>query len=253
MACLLHILRSTVEDKKNDFLKVFFFKKADGLIFIQNTQNKKYSKAGFCEESIFIANNTIQVLPIKVDDSERKKDFLFVGSLYVEKGIKELLDSYLLAYEKIGNCLNQLIIIGKGKEKHYIDNFIKANNLEEKNNFDWAIYDQETLKSYFERSILCISPKQAGLSLLMSMGYATCFVTNKNSITGGEILNISNTETGLLYSSKSELVEYIIHAHKSREKFITMGLEAKKYYEKHEKPENMAGGLLKAINYVLTR
>jgi len=240
------------ENTKLDFLRFWLFKKADALLFYTNYPVKKYVENGFRKDSLFIANNTVEVIETSNKDNSLIRDkLLFIGSLYPQKGINELLESYLSAFKSIGDILNKLYIIGEGEEYDRIKNFIKVNNLNNQILLEGAIYDQKTLKDYFLSSILCISPKQAGLSVLMSMGYSSCFVTKFDAITGGEILNIKNNETGIIYNRDKELSEIIIRANDNPDKFIEIGKNAKHYYLKNRKPEHMAKGIEDAINFAL--
>lgn len=238
-------------DNKLDFLRFLFFNKANALIFYTKYPIQKYVNKNIKREKMFIANNTVEVISVDKINESNKRNFLFIGSLYPQKGINELLEAYLLAYKRIGDSLNKLVIIGKGSEYKNVEIFIKQYKLETKIILKGAIYDQGELKDYFLESILCISPKQAGLSVLMSMGYSLCFVTNKNAITGGEILNIKHNETGIIYEKQEELVNYLVQVYENPKKFINIGNNAKKYYDKERKPEQMAYGIIDAVEYTI--
>ncbi|AXT18582.1 glycosyltransferase [Flavobacteriaceae bacterium AU392] len=234
-----------------DFLRFYLFNRANALIFYTSYPIKKYVNRNIKREKLFIANNTVEVFQTKNIIEDKKKNFLFIGSLYPQKGINELLEAYLSAYRKVGNSLNKLIIVGKGSEYRRIEKFIVENKLTNQIYLEGAIYDQKKLKKYFLESILCISPKQAGLSVLMSMGYSLCFLTNKNAITGGEILNITHDQTGLIYHDQEELVSYLIEAHNNPKRFIVIGRSAKNYYDTERKPKQMANGIIDALKYVI--
>ncbi|RPD91726.1 glycosyltransferase [Aureibaculum marinum] len=238
-------------NKSYDFLRNFLFKRAKALIFYTEYAKNKYISYGFDKKSLFVANNTVEVLNIKNDLVVKKDKLLFVGALHKRKGIIELLDCYLKAYLLVGESLYNLQIIGEGPEKDNIATFIKKNHLNKKVKLLGGVYDQNTLKNYFMSSILCVSPNQAGLSVLTSMGYGVCFVTKNNAITGGEIFNLENNKTGVLYNNKNELINVIIDSYKNPNKYIKIGNAAKDYYYLNRKPKDMAKSIIDSINYVL--
>jgi len=85
------------------------------------------------------------------------------------------------------------------------------------------------ISKLFTKSLLCISPNQAGLSVLKSMGYGVPFVARENAITGGERLNIINNSNGILYNSQAELVDIISNSFLNKQEYIEMGRNAKEY------------------------
>lgn len=216
----------------------------DAVLFWRNRIDK---------EKVFIAHNTVKVLdrPFSPDLSE-KKNILFIGTLYKEKKIYELIYAYMRAKK---NCLSPgfplLEIIGKGDEFENIKSLVKDSGFDSCINLRGAIYDEEVLAKYFQRSLVCISPDQAGLSVLKSMGYGVPYVTRYDAITGGERFNIKEEITGLFYSEFDQLVKIIEEVHKNPTKFLVLGKNAQEYYRSHATPEHMAQGVLDAISYVL--
>jgi hypothetical protein len=83
------------------------------------------------------------------------------------------------------------------------------------------------------------------------MGYGVPFITRSNAITGGEIFNVTNGATGILYEHGSELTDIIADIASHPEKYIKMGVKAKEHYDSNRKPVDMANGLSDAIEYVL--
>ena len=82
------------------------------------------------------------------------------------------------------------------------------------------------------------------------MGYGVPFITKKDAITGGEIFNIENGINGVLYENNNELENIILDITKNRSKYIEMGKKAKIHYDSFRKPEDMANGIIGAIEYV---
>jgi glycosyltransferase involved in cell wall biosynthesis len=239
------------DDKRWDFLRFYFMRRADALLFYSSYPVEKYSQKGFLKESLFVAPNTVEIK--RSDISQRKfESILFIGTLYKEKGIYELLEAYDNAKEKEPD-LPDLNIIGKGEELENIRTWINKKNLDTKIKLLGAIYDDSELEKYFENAIACVSPNQAGLSVLKSMGYGVPFITRYDSITGGERFNIINNENGIIYSTFDELTEILIMMNHRKEDYRKMGESAMKFYNSKRLPVHMLNGFLDAIKYVLTK
>lgn len=226
----------------------FSGKKADGYIAYSEEGKKFLINQGFDTNKVFIANNTVEVTKITLNRD--KKNILFIGSLYRQKGIDKLLEAYKKTYEKHPN-LPILEIIGDGELKQEIENWIKTNNLSNKVILHGAIYASEKKQAIFNNALACISPNQAGLAVLESMGYGVPYITYENAITGGEIFNIKNEYNGLLLNRNESLDKIIEDIHLNPSKFLKMGENAYSYYWGNRKPEDMAKGFKDAIEYVL--
>lgn len=229
----------------NKYLK--FIQKADAALFYSSYPVEKYKELGISSEKLFVANNTVQVLPCEKQDRD---SILFVGSLYKEKKIFELLENYKKAYER---CLNvpKLIIVGEGEDSKDIKLWVIRNELQEKIVLVGAIYDEKELSKYFSRAIVCISPDQAGLSVLKAFGYGVPFVTHKNAITGGERFNIQSGENGFLIDSFDELADIICDCANNKDCYLEMGRKAKDFYDNNRTIDHMVSGFLDAIEFVL--
>lgn len=240
--------------RKKDFIDKIYGKilnKSDAIIFYMKAPLKFWGNS-IDKEKVFIAHNTVDVIHNELVNNKDKNTILFIGTLYKEKKIYELIDAYIEARSKcINNKFLYLNIIGEGEEFENIKSIIKAKRLGDSILLYGAIFDEKEIAQHFAKSILCISPDQAGLSVLKSMGYGVPFVTRTNAITGGELLNITNKKNGILYNSKNELVTIIEDAFHNPQKYLDMGINAKKYYQSTATPKLMAQGHIDAINYVL--
>lgn len=228
-------------------------KKSDAIIFYMKDPIKFWGSS-IDKNKVFIAHNTVEVVPNEQDNDQFKNSILFVGTLYKEKKIYELIEAFIEAKKKcnVKNFL-KLDIIGNGEEYENIKALILEQKLSNCIFLHGAIYDEEELANYFAQSLLCISPDQAGLSVLKSMGYGVPYVTRTDAITGGERLNIINQENGLLYKTQGELVSIIEDAFMEPSKYLIMGRNAKEYYLSKATPQHMAQGVLDAIKYVLDK
>ena len=211
---------------------------------------KKYSNID--EKKYFVAHNTVAVAPYEEVDPGNRNLILFVGTLYSQKGVGELIECYAKAKSEIGKLPN-LKIIGKGPEKESIKTKIIELGLQDDIELTGAIYDENLLKDYFLKSIICISPKQAGLTVLKSFGYGVPFVTRTNSISGGEKNNIIHGVNGLFYDTEAELVDILLETKKYPSKYYAMSKAAKDYYIKEASPDKMAQGVVDAIIYALSK
>ncbi|MEB8347235.1 glycosyltransferase [Flavobacteriaceae bacterium KMM 6898] len=235
------------EKTKWDMVRYYLMKKTDAILFYSKDPIPIYIKEGFEKNKLHVANNTVLVNPIVL---EKERDtILFIGTLYKQKKIYELLNSYLEAYE-FSDDIPNLEIIGSGTEHENIANWVKENALTAKIFLRGKIFDENILCKYFSAAIACISPGQAGLSVLKSMGYGVPYISKKNAITGGEIFNIENGVNGVLYENDAELKDIILDINLNRNKYVDMGLNAKRYYNHCRKPEDMANGIIKAIEFV---
>ena len=226
-------------------------KHADANIFYTEEAKKLRMEHGYDGPKIFVAHNTTQVL--KRDFvSEGKDSVLFIGSLHAAKGIQVLLDAYKAAYSE-NKELVRLNIVGGGESLPEIRKWVIDNSLEEIINVLGPIYDEEKKADLFMKSLACISPLQAGLSVLESMGYGVPFITDANAITGGEAYNIKEGETGCRINDLDvlKLKDTILDITKNKGKYITMGRNAYDYYWSCRKPEDMAQGVIDAVNYVM--
>ena len=238
-------------EKRWDATRFYLANRAESVVFYSDYPVEKYVSAGLDRKKLFVANNTVRVSN-KLDPSPKKDALLFVGTLYKQKGIGVLLDAYLNLKKATGEGIPILNIIGEGPERSFIEQWIKENNMGGKIFLHGAIYDAEILMSFYEKSIACISPNQAGLSVLTTMGYATAFVTEKDAITGGEIFNIKDMQNGIIYEGGTEaLTEKLIWINNNKQEVIEMGKRAKRHYDQSRKPEQMANSLIEAVEYAL--
>jgi glycosyltransferase involved in cell wall biosynthesis len=234
-----------------NYARYFIAAVADATIFYTDYAKKKYISFGINEKKLFVMQNTVEVLKSE-DENVEKDSILFVGALYKQKKIFNLLDAYLEAYSK-SDKVPLLNIIGGGDEFKAIELWVAENSMGHKVKLLGAIFDETVLKAYFEKAIATISPGQAGLSVLKSMGYGVPFVTRVDAATGGERLNIENGVNGVLYESDGELANLIYEMVVDKDRFIKMGDEAKRYYYENRTPEIMAKGFIDTVDYVLSK
>ncbi|WP_449437266.1 glycosyltransferase [Pedobacter steynii] len=139
------------------------------------------------------------------------ESFIFIGSLYKQKKIFDLLYAYEEVIKNLDGKVPKLEIIGDGDEYENIKEWIIMKGFNELVILHGNLNKDEDLLPIFNRSIACISPGQAGLSVQKCFSYGVPFITSFKAITGGEITSIMNGVTGFLYdSSISELSKILL-------------------------------------------
>ena len=222
--------------------------KCDAALFYSDYPRQKYASMGVQKEKMFVANNTVAVEKVEIQPA-RKRNILFLGTLYSQKKVDLLINAYYKAYG-VNRNLPDLVIIGDGDQRTILEKQVLEYGLDKKIRFLGQIINDQILKNHFIEALACISPDQAGLSVLKSMGYGVPFVTSRNAITGGEIFNIHNGVDGIVLDSLDNLCETILDIADNRKKYIEYGKSAMDYYNAERTPEIMAKGFLDAIEYV---
>jgi glycosyltransferase involved in cell wall biosynthesis len=233
-----------------DYVYLFLIKNSNASIFYSNKAILFWGKL-LNKQNVFIANNTVEVNTTKQTVlSKTRNNILFIGTLYKEKGIFELLN----VFKKLlfDNCEEFffLDVVGDGPEMSAIQKFIDDHNMSMNIKLHGAVYDSNEIAKFFSNAMLCISPTQAGLSVLTSLGHGVPFVTRNDAITGGEINNIVHGHNGYLYKSSEELYDIILESKKNPGLMYKMSLQCFEYYISHCTIEHMGKGFLDAIDYV---
>jgi glycosyltransferase involved in cell wall biosynthesis len=216
------------QDRKWDFLRLLLYRHADSVIFYSAPAANHFTSKGLASKKVFVAENTVSVNYSNYKTFVRDK-FIFLGSLYPQKGLEELMLAYSLYLEKVRNPIS-LFIIGEGSDRGSIEAWIAANSLEDLVTMLGEVREEVALEYYIRTALCCISPRQAGLSVLKSIGYGTPFVTRRDAVTGGELFNIIHRFNGLLYDRTEELVNILIDATVFPGNYEAMGSNGRDYY-----------------------
>ena len=200
-------------------------------------------------KKIFIANNTVKVIDDK-ENFQKRDTILFLGSLIEGKGILMLIELYNELLQNNFEFSLKLKIIGGGPLEKKIKDYIQNQNLSNNIQLCGSIHDETLLRDHFSSTIMCVSPNQAGLSVLKSMGHGVPFVTSYDAITGGEKFAIQDGVNGLFYSKRDDLKLIMKNADRNRDKFLEMGNNSKSFFNKNFTIDIMAEGFTSAIEYV---
>lgn len=203
------------------------------------------------QEKTFIGNNTIYN-PSSSDFSSYKKDsLLFIGSLNERKGLNILIESFSsLIKSGSFNNIKHLFIVGDGPLRDNLINLTNSLGVSRYIHFTGNINDSVEKSFLFQRAFFCVSPLQAGLSVLESFSFGVPFITFKNAISGGEHLNVKNNENGFLVTSSQELYNVLYEIDKNPETARIFGENAFRFYQNHRKISNMVDAFMDAFNFV---
>lgn len=139
-----------------------------------------------------------------------KDSLIFVGSLNERKGLEEVFEIYSLMSDKFRSRI-RLRIVGDGPFREQLKLLLCTTYAHISNDvvLMGGCYDENILSSVYARAICAISPKQAGLSVLQSLGHGVPFMCREDAISGGEVLAINSGETGFRYVNIEEAVTWL--------------------------------------------
>lgn len=241
-----------ITDRKHnllDWVMLQILKHSDASIFYMEKSKEFWRGSSLDLKSVFVAPNTTEVIPIELEP-QKKKNLLFVGTLYKGKGLDKLLSSIKEVVAK-GYKDVRLTIVGDGECRKELEDYVAENGLRNNVAFTGSIFDEKVLANHFAEALLCVSPTQGGLSCPKSMGYGVPFVTRKDAITGGEIYHITTGVNGIMYEKDEDLTSIIEDACKNPQKYVEMGMAAKDYYDHNATIKHMAQGAMDAYEYAL--
>jgi glycosyltransferase involved in cell wall biosynthesis len=235
------------EVKRWDWLRDIIYKRSDGLLFYSSYPFEKYVTRGYSREKLHVINNTLFVPRYDISKKATRNSFLFIGTLYKQKGIFDILESYRVQY-LANKSLPILNIIGDGPDFKEALEFINSNKLESKIFLLGAIYDDIKKAKYFRKAIAVISPFQAGLGVQESFGYGVPFVTGANAITGGERLDIIHGVNGILLEDAATLRDLFNNLAERQDELYEMGIAGYDFYWKNRTIEIMTRQIDLAIS-----
>ncbi|WP_025764423.1 glycosyltransferase family 4 protein [Dyadobacter tibetensis] len=227
--------------------------RVDGLLLYSEQARVHYISHGFPAQKLFVAPNTVATrLPATYWESHRKSErykLLFIGSLQFRKQIESLIDSF----QELADQFNQveLHIIGEGPALEALQRLANQSGFTQRIYFHGAIHSDSELAAHFHASIACISPGQAGLSVLKSFSFGVPFITRSSAITGGERFNITNGNNGILYfNDLSQVLRRLIL---NPTEIRRLSATAFHYYWTHRTLKSMTDGFHRAIAHTLAQ
>lgn len=218
------------------------------------TQNGKemLTREGVDPGRIFVANNTVDVPNAEFNSSIERTSFLFSGRLTSRKKI----DEAIIAFARISKAISANIcfeIVGEGPERARLEHLASELNIANRVQFHGAIYDSESLKQVFQRSLAYVSPGHVGLGVLHSFAYGVPPLTRKLANHAPEFQHIRDGKNGLLFDGSIENLASIMKRLASDSLSTSIGKNGYDYYLSNCTMENAVGGMIDAISFVMSQ
>lgn len=238
--------------KVTSFVTKFLLKRIDAAVFYDNYPVIKYSALGINPSKLFVAYNTVKETIPTFDEYYERDSFLFIGTVYKEKGLDMLLEAYLKIIKSGFTNFPRLNIVGDGPDLVLLNKWVEENKLDRVIEFHGRIIDSRLLEPLFLRAIACVSPLQAGLSVQKCFAHGVPFITSKYPITGGEFTSILHNKTGLFFDGTSNGLIYAlkIMAGKNKDEINEMSKNCQMFYQNFRSPEVWLSGFQQAISFV---
>lgn len=233
----------------SSFLRNFLAKFSSAQILYSSFPLELFSKK--VRAKTFIANNTIENL-FAADFSNSPKDsVLFIGTLNHRKGVDVLIRAFLKYLDDYGpKQIKVLNIIGDGPMKEELYRIAKSSPCGSSVVFVGNVEDDVRKQKYFQTAAICISPNQAGLSILESFSYGVPFLAFNNCISGGEHFNITNGVNGYLINQEDEIVDILGNLDNTSEQARFLGRNAFEYYHRNRRMSHMVDSFANVFDLV---
>lgn len=237
-------------DKLTSLVMKRLLHKADAAIFYDSYPTIKYAGQGLLPSKLFAASNTVIGNPDRKSPSTSNSTILFIGTLYNEKGIFTLLNAYKLCVDADIN-FPKLEIIGDGADKPNIESWIVSNKLINQIRLLGAITNENELRNHFSTAHFCISPNQAGLSVLKSFSYGVPYITCHYPISGGEFTAIIDYVTGFYFDGTENGLANKMQEVLAYPNINNIRENCFEFYWRFRSPEGWVNSMVRAINYTL--
>ncbi|MGP5063769.1 glycosyltransferase [Psychrobacter celer] len=203
--------------------RLLFYKIPDRILVYGNHAKNEMIKNGLEGRHIYVINNSLdvthqnevynEVVSFSKDKKNSDKRLIFIGRIEKNKKLEVLIRSiYKINSKSLVNDKVNLLIVGDGTQKSYLENLCSELGISSDVTFYGACYDQSTLAALIIDSDICISPGNIGLTAMQSLIYGTPVITHNDATEQmPEYEAVIDGESGVLYDKGSEksLIEAI--------------------------------------------
>lgn len=240
-------------------LRILWAKRAANIILYSKYAENVFQALGVRHDKIYTAVNTIDNIRDSnfenLIKSKNNSNILFIGTLYKEKGLDELVECFLTFIEDNKDIARSLTltIIGDGEFKEILEDIVNTRDANDRVIFLGRIENRERINQEFDNSIACVSLKQSGLSILESFSNGVPFVTQIDAITGGERLCIQHLKNGFFINENFSLEDFFCIVASDSERLKRIGLKSFSDYNEKYSSHKMAHILGEAIESILDK
>ncbi len=182
------------EGKLKLFVRKTFYQLAHKHLLYERKAKKLMIKQNFKKDDLYIVFNSLDydthcnlrsqfqnltkadVFPFFVDPS--LPVIVFIGRLTKVKKLKLLLEAAIQLNSESKNV--NLVIIGDGPERVFLEKLAKDGLDEEWVYFTGSCYEEEIISRYVSKAELCVSPGNVGLTAIHSLSLGTPVATHNN-------------------------------------------------------------------------
>ena len=231
-----------------DLLRVVAMKRCEANLVYCHQKMEELLAYGVPANTLYVAHNTVkvaEVLPAALTDE--RDLILFVGSFNARKGLDRLLCIFAETMPRLPEGI-RLVLVGDGPERLRLEELANDLRLGERLMMPGRVTDPGDLMDLYARALVSVSLNQAGLSVLQSMGYGVPFLTIRDSVSGGETLNIIDGSTGFVVDDNNDAVSAALESLACDPALaLRMGASAREHYLRYATIENYAQGFFDAI------
>ena len=155
-------------------------------------------------------------------DSKEIKHLIYVGRLSKPKKALFLVKSFHKAMSIIPED-SKLIIVGEGKEKQAIEDYIDKNNLKDRILIKGHVSELKTLEKLYATSLFSVSPGYVGLSITQSFSFGVPMIISRDEKHSPEIEAASEELNSIFFETDDldALKDVIIKAYSEKPKWVT--------------------------------
>lgn len=234
-----------------NWLRVFFMKKADGILLYGTEDLDRIVSAGIPRSSIFVAPNTVHIDNCEDTSAFQKDSFLFVGRAQKRKKIDLLIHAFQNVADRLPSNVI-LNIVGAGPENARLKELVFSLKLSGRVVFHGELLSDDALKPLFQRAFAYVSPGAVGLGVLHSFAYGVPVVTARDDYHGPEFLNLRHGHNACLFDEISELEGLLVKLVNEPQFARFLGRNAFAHYQTERSLERMIGGFRLAIETCCT-